>query len=184
MFARRIGFAFLTVVILTGVVAAQSKRPNWRKNGVLNRKPLAPGKSDDGDDKNKIEGTWRAIGTFGFGEDVALFTFGAGKNANSGITVHSDNFFFVPSPSCLPAHGVWRKGGDKTFIGTDEGFCFDSTSNFDPAGKIKFRYSVTLNKAGTEFNGNLTVEGYDTFDNLVFSDTATLHGTRMVAEGP
>jgi hypothetical protein len=90
----------------------------------------------------------------------------------------------VPTPSCLPAQGVWKRTGERSFIGTDEGFCFDSNSGFDPAGKIKFRYSINLNKQGTEFTGNLTVEGYDVLDNLVFSDTATLHGARMIAEGP
>jgi hypothetical protein len=185
MFARRLCFSLLLLALMGAVVSAQSRRPNWSsKKGGARTQSQAPGKSDDPDDKNRVEGTWRATGAFDFGEDVVLFTFGAGKNANSGITVHSDNFFFVPSPSCLPAHGVWKRTGERSFIGTDEGFCFDSTSNFDPAGKIKFRYSVNLNKPGVEFDGNLTVEGYDVFDNLVFSANATLHGTRMVAEGP
>ena len=185
MFARRMCFTFLVVTLMAAGVSAQSKRPDWSsKKGGVNSKSLGPGKSDDPDDKNRIEGTWRATGTFDFGEDIALFTFGAGKNANNGITVHSDNFFFVPTPSCLPAHGVWKRTSDRTFIGTDEGFCFDSTQGFDPAGKIKFKYSVNLNKPGTEFTGKLHVEGYDVFDNLVFTADATLHGTRMLAEGP
>ena len=185
MFARRICFGLLTLSVIAAGVSAQSKRPTWSsKKGDVYTRTVSPGRSDDPDDKSRIEGTWRATGTFGFGNDAVLFTFGAGKNPNSGITVHSDNLFFVPTPSCLPAHGVWKRTGDRSFIGTDEGFCFDSTSNFDPAGKIKFRYSINLNKQGTEFTGNLTVEGYDVLDNLVFSDTATLHGARMIAEAP
>jgi hypothetical protein len=185
MYMRKIFFGVLVLTLMATAVSAQSKRPDWssRKGGVHTR-GVGPGKSDDPDDKTRIEGSWRTAGTFDFGEDIALFTFGAGKNANNGITVHSDNFFFVPSPSCLPAHGVWKRTGDRSFIGTDEGFCFDSNSNFDPAGKIKFKYALTLNKQGTEFNGTLRVEGYDVFDNLVFTADATLHGARMIAEGP
>jgi hypothetical protein len=187
MLAKRVSFSLLVIAFTAVAVFAQSngRRPDWssKKGGVVSQ-TLGPGKSDDADDKERIEGTWRAKGTFDFGEDIALFTFGAGKNANNGITVHSDNLFFVPVPSCLPAHGVWKRTGDRTFIGTDEGFCFDSTQNFDPAGKIKFKYSVKLNKQGTEFTGNLHVEGYDVNNNLVFSADATLQGKRMIAEAP
>ena len=188
MFTRRMFFSFLVMVVMATIAIGQSnrKRPDWsaKTSGTVIQGPAAAGKSDDPDDKERIEGTWRARGAFSVGEDVALFTFGAGKNANSGITVHSDNLFFVPVPSCLPAHGVWKRAGDRTFIATDEGFCFDSTQGFDPAGKVKFKYSVKLNKQGTEFDGKLHVEGYDLNDNLVFSDDATIHGVRMLAEAP
>jgi hypothetical protein len=97
---------------------------------------------------------------------------------------HSDNLFFVPAPSCLPAQGVWKRTGDRTFIATDEGFCFDSTQNFAPGGKIKFKTAIKLNKQGTEFTGHLHFEFFDVFGNLIFSDDATLSGARMQAEAP
>jgi hypothetical protein len=64
------------------------------------------------------------------------------------------------------------------------GFCFDTLNGFAPDGKIKFEASIKLNNQGTEFNGTLHIEGFDFFDNQVFSADATLHGTPMLAEAP
>ena len=133
---------------------------------------------------NGLEGTWRATGTFNSGgSDKALFSFGGGRD-NEGVVVHSDNLFFVPVPSCLSSQGVWKKTGDRSFIATDEAFCFDSTSDFAPAGTIRFRTSVTVNDRGTQFSGRLHIDAFDVDGNLVFSDDGTVQGVRMQAVAP
>lgn len=138
----------------------------------------------DDDDRVRLEGTWRASGKFSGGTDEILYTFGAGKDPSKGVVVHSDNLFLVAVPSCLSAQGVWKRTGPKSFIATDEGFCFDSTQDFAPAGKIKFEIAIRLNRPGTEFDGTIHIDGFDPDGNLVFSDDGELHGTRMQAEAP
>src|SRR5712691_8561632 len=117
MFSKRIFLSLITTAVMATMVSAQSndRRAGWaakmagkgqatgtRSTGAAattssSRSPEDSG--DDDDNKVRVEGTWRATGKFisGF-EDKALFTFGAGKNRNNGTVVHSDNFFFVPSP--------------------------------------------------------------------------------------
>jgi hypothetical protein len=131
-----------------------------------------------------IEGTWRATGSFDSGgSDIALFTFGAGKDGE-GVVAHSDNLFLVAVPSCLTSQGVWKKAGDKNFIATDEAFCFDSTNGFAPAGTIRFRTAVTVSDKWTQFSGRLHIDAFDNDGNLVFSDDATVQGTRMQVIAP
>jgi hypothetical protein len=139
----------------------------------------------DDDDAYTLAGTWRATETFidGSAFDV-LFTFGAGKNPDNGTVAHSDELFFTGSPSCLTTQGVWARGGGRSYLATDEGFCFDTFNGFVPAGKIKFKSAVKLSPTGSAFTGKMHIEGYDADGNLVFSDDAALAGTRMRAEAP
>jgi hypothetical protein len=192
MFAKRLFLILLVTVMMATVAGAQSKR--WgnktaRRGTVTQAANTNAGSQNaDDDDKNALEGTWRGTETFASGDVFRiLFTFGAGKNANNGVVVHSDELFFVPSPSCLPSQGVWKRSGDRRFIATDEGFCFDSSGQpptFDPFGKIKFESAIRLNNQGSEFTGTMHIEGFDLDGNLVFSDDADLHGVRMRAETP
>jgi hypothetical protein len=195
MFAKRLFLIpFVTVMVAT-VASAQSKH-GWgnktARRGAVTQTTEAtttkagPQNGDD-DDRSSLEGTWRATETFPDGTFRVLFTFGAGKNGNNGIVVHSDELFFVPSPSCLTSQGVWKRTGERRFIATDEGFCFDSSGQpptFDPFGKIKFESAIRLNNQGTEFTGNMHIEAFDLDGNLVFSTDADLHGVRMRAEAP
>lgn len=208
MFSKRIFLSLITAAVLATMVNAQSNDRNagWaakmagrgqatgtRSTGAAatNSSSRSSEDSDDDDDnKVRLEGTWRADGTFSSGNvDKALFTFGAGKNRNNGTVVHSDNFFFVPPASCLSAQGVWKRAVERRFIGTDEGFCFDTSDpsklySFDPFGNIKFRFEIELNRQGTEFDGSLHIDAFDVDGNLVFSDDAAIHGVRMRAEAP
>lgn len=141
--------------------------------------------SPDNGPKDKIEGTWRTAQKFADGSsDSALFTFGAGRNDQDGITVHSDAGFFVAAPSCLTAQGVWERTEDRTFTATDEAFCFDSTNNFAPAGKVRFRYTVTLSNDGESFSGPIHIDAFDTSGKNVFSLGGTLNGKRMLPVPP
>ncbi len=144
---------------------------------------LAPADGPEG----RIEGTWRVTQVFGppiNDRNSALFTFGAGRDTNEGPVVHSDTFYFIPTPSCIGSQGVWRRTGERSFIGTHEAFCFDSTKNFDPGGNIKFRYAVTLNDTGTNLTGRARIELLDVAGKLLFFSDFTLNGVRMQAEAP
>jgi hypothetical protein len=147
-------------------------------------------KNDGDDDDPALEDTWRATETFGDGSVFrVLFTFGAGRNRNNGVVTHSDELFLVAAPSCLTAQGVWKRTTGRNYIATDEAFCFDTNNGFAPAGKVQFKTAIKLNRRGTEFNGNMHVDGFDLNPDtgdliLVFSTDAVLHGERMPAEAP
>ena len=203
MFSRRI---FLLFAITLSMVTTASAQGGWgtkmaNKGQTTAAQITANAQSsqdsnddrdDDGDNDRALSGTWRTIETFpdGFSAKV-LFTFGAGKR--DGIVVHSDELFLVPAPSCITAQGVWKRTGERRFIATDEGFCFDTFGlvltpptfpSFAPAGKIKFDSAIKLNHRGNEFDGTLHVTAFDVDGNLVFTADGTLHGVRMRAEAP
>ena len=183
---------FVTTFAFT-IAAAQPRRGWGNKttngaapapNSAANRANQAA--ADDGP-KDKIEGTWRATETFPDSSVFkVLFTLSAGRDDKSGTTIHSDELYFTGGPSCFPSQGVWKRTGDRTFIVTDEGFCFDPFGSpiFAPAGKIQFKSAITLNRQGSAFDGTMHVEAFDTNGISVFTADAVLHGDRMLAEGP
>jgi hypothetical protein len=190
MFAKRLFLILLITAMMATIASAQSKR-GWGNKTASRGASTQTGNTNSGNqnaeegDRNKLDGTWRATETFG-PNDVfkVLFTFGAGKDANNGIVVHSDELFLTGGPSCLSAQGVWKRTGERKFIATDEGFCFDTFNNLAPAGKIKFKSAISLNNQGTEFDGTMHIDAFDVDGNLVFSTDADLHGVRMRAEAP
>jgi hypothetical protein len=191
MFAKRLFLILLVTAMMAAVASGQSKwgnRTARRGVGTQAANTNAGNQNAEEDDKNTLEGTWRATESFSDGGVFkVLFTFSAGKNANNGTVVHTDELFFVPSPSCLSAQGVWKRTGERQFIATDEGFCFDSSGQpptFEPFGKIQFKSAIKLNNQGTEFSGKLHVEAFDVDGNLVFTTDGDLHATRMRAETP
>ena len=184
---KRILLALVITAIMATVAAAQSneKRTRWErlmghKNQAVGTQSLeaagVSGQNRSRDDsqagvaadveaaavegpKGRLEGSWRANPDV-FGDIQSVYTFGAGSDANAGIVVHSSNVSFVPAPSCINGQGTWTRTGDRSFIGTDEAFCFDSNT-LQPAGRVKFRYAITINDRGTEFNGSAFIEGID-----------------------
>jgi len=191
MLAKRL---FPLLVVIAMMVTALSAQSKWGGRNTRRGAPTQDANANAGsqgaedDDRNSLEGTWRTTESFVEGGVFrALFTFSAGKSANNGTDIHSDELFFVPSPSCLSAQGVWKRTGERKFISTDEGFCFDSSGQpptFEPFGKIKFKSAIRLNNQGTEFDGMEHIEAFDLDGNLVFSTDGALHGIRMRAEAP
>lgn len=180
----------LSTVLTVTSATAQSKH-GWGNKTVgglpgVNSKMNPANQSADDGPKDKIEGTWRATETFP--DDSVfkvLFTFSAGRDDKNGTTVHSDELYLTGGPSCLTSQGVWKRTGDRTFIVTDEGFCFDpfGAPIYAPAGKIQFKSAITLNRQGG-FDGTMHVEAFDVDGVSVFTTDAVLHGDRMRAEGP
>jgi len=184
-------FLILLATTLSVVTAAAQSKKGWGDKTVgglpgANAKVNAPNQSADDGPKDKIEGTWRATETFPDNSVFkVLFTFSAGRDDKNGTTIHSDELYLTGGPSCLPSQGVWRRTGDRTFVVTDEGFCFDPFGSpiFAPVGKIQFKSAITLNRQGG-FDGNMHVEAFDVNGISVFTADAVLHGDRMRAEGP
>lgn len=182
----------LFVTTLTVAAANAQSKHGWGNKTVgglpeANAKANAANQAADDGPKDKIEGSWRA--TESFPDDSVfkvLFTFSAGRDDKNGTTVHSDELYLTGGPSCLPSQGVWKRTGDRTFIVTDEGFCFDPFGSplFAPAGKIQFKSAITLNRQGNAFDGTMHVEAFDVNGVSVFTADAVLHGDRMRAEGP
>ena len=189
MFVRRIFLILLITAVMASIASSQSRRGWGNKVVRSGNATTASANANQGEpgDKNALEGTWRATETFD-PDDIfrVLFTFGAGRDGNNGTTVHTDELYLTGGPSCLPSQGVWKRAGDRAFIATDEGFCFDPFGSpiFAPAGKIKFKSAITLNNQGTSFDGTMHIEGFDFDGNLVFTADAALHGERMRAEAP
>ena len=185
MFTKRL-FLILSALAMAATVANAQWDVKTARHGARTQPANTNNSNQNAEegDKNALEGSWRGTETFGPDSFRLLYTFGAGRDANNGIVVHSDELFFTAAPSCLTAHGVWKKTGERKFIATDEGFCFDTFNGFAPAGKVKFKIGITLNNQGTEFNGTEHVEGYDVDGNLVFTNDGILHGVRMRAEAP
>ena len=183
MFAKSL-FVILFVTAIMATVASAQSRGGWGNKTARRASTQVGNTNAEDEDRNALEGSWRGTETFGPDSFRLVYTFGAGKNANNGIVVHSDELFLTAPPSCLTAQGVWKRTGERRFIATDEGFCFDTFSGFAPAGKVKFKAGITLNNQGNEFNGTLHVEGYDVDGTLVFTSDGTLHGVRMRAEAP
>jgi hypothetical protein len=143
---------------------------------------MASAQSNDG---ARLEGTWRSTGTFNSGFTLkSLFTFGAGKNATSGIVIETWNTQLTASPSCGAAQGVWKRIGERRFIVTLEAFCFDTFKDFAPAGYVNGKADLTLNESGTEFSGQAHIEIFDVNGTLVFADNGTDVAVRMSAEAP
>jgi len=187
MHRTKILFALITLAMLLTAANAQSRKFGNRSiaqaAGSTPANQSSQANDDDGP-KNRIEGTWRADPEI-FSDFKGLLTFGAGRDANQGIVVSSINFSFTGPFSCLNEQGTWKKAGDRSFIGTDEGFCFDSSNpGFLPAGKVKLRYAINLNKAGTQFDGTAQAEILDTFGNVLESFGGPVHAVRMQAEAP
>jgi hypothetical protein len=192
MFGKRLFLILLITATMASITSAQSKR-GWGNKSAQQEAKTQTASSNTGNqnaepgDRNGLEGTWRATETFDPQSIFrVLFTFSAGREDNNGTVIHSDELFLTGGPSCLPGQGVWKRAGERKFIATDEGFCFDpfATPIFAPAGKIKFKSAITLNNQGTEFNGTMHIDGFDVDGNIVFTADAALHGTRMRAEAP
>jgi hypothetical protein len=210
---KRIFLALIVTAMLASVSTSQSnvKHSKWEKLARLSQNHSSANQSESAvtidraaatDDsqtpldqtsiiaadtpKTRLEGTW--IITQSMGRDfseTSFYTFGAGKDANEGVAAFSDQFLFVPNPSCLPGQGVWKRTADRSYIGTHESVCYDTDNGFAPAGFLKFRYSLTLNDPGTALTGRAHLEAFDPDGNPVpFSADLTLRGVRMQAQAP
>jgi len=113
-----------------------------------------------------------------------LFTFMAGKTANDGTLIDTNEFQMTGNPVCTPDQGIWERKLANQFILTQYNFCFDSMNGYGPAGTSKIRASLQLNNRGDGITGRQYIEGFDAKGMLVFIGEVNLAGPRIIAEEP
>jgi hypothetical protein len=146
-------------------------------------------KTEKTDDLNegsggRLDGTWLATVTFtdGFSLKV-LFTFAPGKDANEGTLIDQNEYQLTPNPVCTADQGAWKRRGS-SYLATHLAFCFDAEANYDPAGSVKVRDEIRVNRRGDAFTGRQFIEIYDTGGEVVDEFEAALEAVRVNPEAP
>jgi hypothetical protein len=165
MTKRRIALASITGLLLSILVLAMS--------GQFNAKAGASTSAPD------LEGSWSvAVNPGSPFEFKTLVTYGRGGS-------------LVATPPATPppfhastVHGTWERTGGSKFTYTFLTLIYDPSGQF--VGTSKVRETITLNKAGNEYDGVASVEVFDPFGNLLpqFSSCGASHGKRINAEPP
>jgi hypothetical protein len=160
MNARRIFWAFVATMMIAAGASGQASDPNAKQ----------------------LSGAWKVIVTSGEGGPPpfpSLFTF-----ARDGGVVQTDAGPPAPDQpisTFSTGLGEWRRTGKRQFIITYTQFQFDQGQNL--IGTFRGRISATLNSELSELTGELTVEFFDTDDNLIFTGDGTVRGSRLPVLG-
>ncbi|MBA3633378.1 MAG: hypothetical protein H0W58_11325 [Acidobacteria bacterium] len=77
-------------------------------------------------------------------------------------------------------HGAWKKIGSRRYAFTFLQILYDADGNYQ--GEAKTRHSITLNRRGDSWSGQLQVEIFDADGNVVFTGSATEQATRIEVE--
>lgn len=177
MFMKRVLSAGSLAVLLAlqaGVVRAQSISDDpGSKSGAASENK----KSKD------LQGSWLVTVTPPGGAPPfqALVTFDAG----GGVVGSAQGDVLLQAPPGVPpvataAHGAWEQTAKREFLFTFRQIFYGADGSSQ--GGAKIRSAVTLNESGDEWSGQLKVEYFDTYGNVVFSGEGTMQATRIVAE--
>ena len=126
--------------------------------------------------KNSIAGTWYVNATpdgpppF---KGLITFTEGGGMIASA----QGDN---LPAFNSLatPGHGAWTRTANREYLFTFVQLLYDGEGSYE--GEIRIRHTATMNNAGTQWSGNLTLEVFSPDGDLVFVGTGSASATRIV----
>lgn len=144
--------------------------------------PLVAAEGASTTPRNRLEGTWDVVLTFGDGSQVkSVLTVIPGATPQAGSVIHSAELSFAPPNPTLPEQGSWRRTGHRTFALSYYGFSYDL--DFTPFGRIGFRHAVTLDKNGDTFTGEAVFEVFEG-DAIIFSDIVQSQGVRQEATAP
>lgn len=77
-------------------------------------------------------------------------------------------------------HGAWARTGNREFVFTFRQILYNADGDYD--GGVVIRHNSILTKDGKSWEGRLTVEFYNSSDELVFTGTGGSTATRIVAE--
>ncbi len=108
---------------------------------------------------------------------LALETYSAG-----GGYVETDQLSFMPSSLATPAHGSWKRTGERTFLLTYLTLNYDTKGT--PQGTSKVRQVATLNETGDAYSGSGNFDIYDVHGNVISSGTFTVQAKRIRVEAP
>jgi hypothetical protein len=123
-----------------------------------------------------IAGTWYVHATPNGGPPFrGLITFSEGGGMIA--SAQGDN---LPAFNSLatPGHGAWTRTGNRVFLFTFVQILYGPDGEYE--GEIRVRHNATMNRAGTTWNGNLTLEVFDPTGELVHTGTGSGTATRIV----
>jgi hypothetical protein len=125
---------------------------------------------------NSIAGSWSvhsipaAAAPF---RGLITFSEGGGMIASA----QGDNLITAGSLG-TPGHGSWTRTGNREFLFTFIQILYNAAGDYD--GKIRVRHTASMNRDGTDWTGQLTLEVFDPSDVIVFTSTGSTTATRIV----
>jgi hypothetical protein len=130
----------------------------------------------EANDNNSIAGTWYVLATpDGPPPFRGLITFSEGGGMIA--SAQGDNLTTFNSLA-TPGHGAWTRTGNREFLFTFIQILYNGEGEYD--GEIRIRHNAVMNKAGTHWNGFLTLEVFNPAGDLVFTGTGSGTATRIV----
>jgi len=161
MIAKRIFLAFILMAVMTALVTGVHAQSTVNGLGPQVQK------------HNDVTGSWIVnVSPTIQPHFIGLVTF----TKDGGFT--ETNSLGIPLES--PGHGVWVRTGHREFALMFLNLEVDANGNFAGTGKV--RATLTLDDAGNEMNGPFQVEVFDPDGNFLFSDSGTVHATRINVE--
>jgi hypothetical protein len=134
---------------------------------------------DEGESAQSLAGSWNVVVDPG------------GPTSFRTLITYAEGGGMVATPPVLPppfrastVHGTWVKVGGRKFIITFLFLIYDPTGQFIGTGKV--RQTLTLNRAGDDYDGIASTEIFDPAGNPLpqFSACGTFQGKRIKAERP
>jgi hypothetical protein len=127
-------------------------------------------------DNNSIAGTWYVNATpDGAPPFRGLITFSEGGGMIA--SAQGDNLTTFNSLA-TPGHGAWTRTGNREYLFTFVQILYNGSGEYD--GEVRIRHNAVMNKAGTQWNGSLTLEVFSPDGELVFVGTGSGSATRIV----
>lgn len=170
--------SILTLILATGAVFGQVQSDLAKTDG---EQPLD---SIEGRDNNNITGSWYVAASSDHGPSFkALITFSDGGGMIASAQGDIIKFGGELSPATA-GHGTWVRTGNREFLFTFRQifYSIDDAGNSTYAGGNKVRHTARMNRAGTEWTGQMTVEFFDENDNVIFTGSGASTGRRIVAQ--
>lgn len=133
---------------------------------------------------NSIAGSWYVEATpDGAPPFRGMITFSDGGGVIASAQGDIIQFGDEISPATA-GHGEWIRTGSREFLFTFRQifYVFDDAGNNTFVGGNKVRHTARLNKAGTAWTGEMTVEFLDHNDNVVFTGSGSGTATRITVE--
>lgn len=125
---------------------------------------------------NSIAGSWSVDAIPAAASPFrGLMTFSEG----GGIIASAQGDNLINAGSLATAgHGAWTRTGNREFLFTFIQILYNAAGEYD--GKIRVRHTAVMNRQGTEWTGQLTLEVFDPTDVVVFTSTGSGTATRIV----
>ncbi|MBA2378345.1 MAG: hypothetical protein H0V76_02075 [Blastocatellia bacterium] len=165
---RTLTAAIVLIVIASMAISAQSRKstdqkPDGRASVEFN-------------DRNSLLGSWYVSATPADAPPFrGLITFmeGGGMIASA----QGDNLLNIGSLATA-GHGAWVRTANREVLFTFRQIFYTADGSYDGGNLV--RHTAVMDKSGMSWTGELTVEFFNSDDEVVFSSTGTVTATRIV----